>query len=77
MLSGIIGNEWYRNIVTEELDFSPDELFNRDRYILENSEPNIRTNIRRLIMIYDYLKWGKKEFSNSSICKQTPYREPL
>ena len=31
----------------------------KDINILQDSKPAIRTNIRRLIMIYDYLKWGK------------------
>ena len=34
-------------------------LFNKDRNILQNSDTTTRTNIRRLIRIYDYLKWGK------------------
>lgn len=34
-------------------------LFNKDRNILQNSDTATRTNIRRLIRIYDYLKWGK------------------
>ena len=36
-------------------------LFNNDRDILENLPPTDRSNIRRLILMYDYLKWGKKE----------------
>ena len=34
-------------------------LFERDKNILQNSEAATRTHIRRLIRIYDYLKWGK------------------
>lgn len=39
-------------------------LFSNDRDILENLSPVDRSNIRRLILIYDYLKWGKKESSD-------------
>lgn len=34
-------------------------LFENDMNILQNPKPSIRTNIRRLISVYDYLKWGK------------------
>ncbi len=34
-------------------------LFEEDINILQNEEQNTKTNIRRLIRIYDYLKWGK------------------
>ena len=34
-------------------------LFEEDVNILENVNPGTRSNIRRLIRIYDYLKWGK------------------
>lgn len=34
-------------------------LFEDDINVLQNPKSSIRTNIRRLIMIYDYLKWGK------------------
>ena len=34
-------------------------LFESDKNILQNSEAATRTHIRRLIRIYDYLKWGK------------------
>ncbi len=35
------------------------ELFDRDINLLQTAPAPTRTNIRRLIMIYDYLKWGK------------------
>lgn len=35
------------------------EIFDNDINVLQNSKPAVRTNVRRLIMIYDYLKWGK------------------
>lgn len=35
------------------------EIFDKDINILQNAKSPIRTNIRRLILIYDYLKWGK------------------
>ena len=41
-----------------ELETVLKELF-KDTEILEKSSANVRTNIRRLISIYDYLKWGK------------------
>ena len=34
------------------------EIFEHDINVLQNSKPAIRTNVRRLIMIYDLLKWG-------------------
>lgn len=41
------------------------EIFNNDTNVLQNSKASTRTNIRRLILIYDYMKWGKcKELSN-------------
>lgn len=43
----------------DELEMVLKEIFNNDVNILQNSNPPIRTNIRRLIMIYDYMKWGK------------------
>ncbi len=44
-----------------ELELVLNEIFTEDVNILQNPKPSIRTNIRRLITIYDYLKWGKKE----------------
>lgn len=35
------------------------ELFETDVNILQNVNSNERSDIRRLIRIYDYLKWGK------------------
>ncbi|WP_367567594.1 SIR2 family protein [Lacrimispora sp.] len=46
-------------IDVEELEEVLQELFENDVNLLQNADPHIRTNIRRLIMIYDYLKWGK------------------
>jgi hypothetical protein len=41
------------------------EIFNNDTNVLQNSKPSTRSNIRRLILVYDYMKWGKcKELSN-------------
>lgn len=42
-----------------ELEWVLKEIFENDVNILQNTTSSIRTNIRRLIMIYDYLKWGK------------------
>ena len=35
------------------------ELFEEDVNVLQNVDSNIRSDIRRLVRIYDYLKWGK------------------
>lgn len=35
------------------------EIFSEDVNALQNDRNGISTNIRRLILIYDYLKWGK------------------
>lgn len=43
----------------EELENILISLFEEDISILQNPKPSIRTNIRRLILVYDYLKWGK------------------
>lgn len=48
-------------IDVSELESVLKEIFENDINVLQNSKAAIRTNIRRLIMIYDYLKWGKKE----------------
>lgn len=48
-----------KDINVEELEIVLNEIFENDINILQDSKPAIRTNIRRLIMIYDYLKWGK------------------
>lgn len=42
----------------DELEFVLKELFENDVNVLEN-EKRAATNIRRLIRVYDYLKWGK------------------
>ena len=46
-------------IDVDELESVLLEIFHNDINILQNSKPSVRTNVRRLIMIYDYLKWGK------------------
>ena len=45
-------------INVEELESVLKELFEEDVNVLQN-ESRAGTNIRRLIRIYDYLKWGK------------------
>lgn len=35
------------------------ELFEEDIHVLKNVDQSTRTNIKRLVRIYDYLKWGK------------------
>ena len=47
------------NIDVSELEAILKEIFEDNVNVLQNSKPAIRTNVRRLIMIYDYLKWGK------------------
>ena len=47
------------NIDVNELGAVLKEIFENDINALQNSSPAILPNIRRLIMIYDYLKWGK------------------
>lgn len=42
-----------------ELECVLKEVFEEDINLLHNSSSTVRTNIRRLIMVYDYLKWGK------------------
>lgn len=46
-------------INVDELECVLKELFGEDVNALQNAETSVRTNIRRMIMIYDYLKWGK------------------
>lgn len=51
-------------LTEEQMDLSELEtvlytLFENDVNILRNEKTATRTNIRRLIRIYDYLKWGK------------------
>ena len=49
----------------DELEQVLKEIFMNDIDILKNVSANVRSDIRRLIRIYDYLKWGKaKELSD-------------
>ena len=53
------GIEIYTDYRERELsDSFLKEIFEHDINVLQNSKPAIRTNVRRLIMIYDLLKWG-------------------
>lgn len=36
------------------------EIFTNDPDALEHFDVNTRSNVKRLIRMYDYLKWGKK-----------------
>lgn len=50
-------------ISVSELESVLNEIFKFNPNILQvtkESKPSLRTNIRRLISIYDYLKWGKE-----------------
>lgn len=51
------------NVDVDELEKVLKELFVNDVNILEKSANGTRSHIRRLIMVYDYLKWGKKRTS--------------
>lgn len=44
-----------------ELEAVLKEIFNNDVNVLETAQAGTRSNIRRLIMVYDYLKWGKRK----------------
>ena len=47
-------------IVLDELGAVLLEIFSENVNVLKDTKSsNARTNIRRLISIYDYLKWGK------------------
>lgn len=48
-------------IDVDELENILKQLFEEDVNLLIKEKQAIRTNVRRLIMIYDYLKWGKKK----------------
>lgn len=55
---------WIAYLTEEQMDLDELEtvlytLFEKDVNILKNEKEATRTNIRRLIRIYDYLKWGK------------------
>lgn len=43
----------------DELENVLKEIFEGDVNVLQNDDANERSDIRRLIQIYDYLKWGK------------------
>ena len=51
------------DIDIDELEAVLKKIFADNMNILQNSRSAIRTNVRRLIMIYDYLKWGNKRTS--------------
>ena len=57
--TSIIAHLTENSIDVNELEVVLKEIFENDINVLQNSQPAIRTNIRRLIMIYDYIKWGK------------------
>lgn len=48
-------------IDVDELESVLRDLFEKDKDILAKETSAVRTNIRRLISIYDYLKWGKRK----------------
>lgn len=48
-------------ISIDELETILKDLFEQNRNILHEEKAPVKTNIRRLILIYDYLKWGKRK----------------
>ena len=48
-------------ISIDELETVLKNLFEQNRNILYEETTPVKTNIRRLILIYDYLKWGKRK----------------
>lgn len=46
-------------IDVNQLEYVLKEMFEDNIKVLIDSKSNVRSNIRRLILIYDYLKWGK------------------
>ena len=48
-------------ISIDELETILKDLFEQNRNILYEETIPVKTNIRRLILIYDYLKWGKRK----------------
>ena len=44
-----------------ELETVLKEIFTNDANVLETAPDGTRSNIRRLILVYDYLKWGKQK----------------
>ena len=47
-------------INVDELELVLREVFNENPQILQSKSSSIPTDIRRLIRIYDFLKWGKQ-----------------
>lgn len=47
-------------IDVDKLELILKELFTENNDALDRLDVNTRTNVRRLIRMYDYLKWGKK-----------------
>ena len=47
-------------IDVDKLELILKELFTESNDALDRLDVNTRTNVRRLIRMYDYLKWGKK-----------------
>lgn len=45
----------------DELEKVLQEIFDKDVNVLETAQVGTRSHIRRLIMVYDYLKWGKEK----------------
>lgn len=51
-------------------------IFTENNNILSSLDSPNRSNLHRMIRIYDFLEYGQKRPRDSSICKQTPSRRP-
>ena len=49
-----------QSIDAEELHSVLSEIFTTDENVLSGRNSGLSTNVRRLIRVYDYLRWGKK-----------------
>ena len=60
--TGLIAHLTQEQIALDELETVLLEIFSENVNVLKDTKSsNTRTNIRRLISIYDYLKWGKQK----------------
>lgn len=57
--SDLIAHLTEDNIDVDELEAVLKEIFENDVNVLQGTNSSLKTNIRRLIRIYDYIKWGK------------------
>lgn len=55
-----------QQIGLDELEDFLVALFEQNAHILDDDDSEVRTNIRRLIRVYDYMKWGKPCLADKS-----------